>query len=53
MSLQTTSIANAIGSSVQNVQFAPAANNVPRKILIIGTQLAAKSLSPEVPVQIL
>lgn len=53
MSLKTTSIANAIGSSVQNVQFAPAANNVPRKILIIGTQLAAKSLAAEVPVQIL
>lgn len=53
MSLNVNSLANAVGASVENVQFAPIARNVDRKILIIGTQLAAKSLTPEVPIQIL
>ena len=37
MTLQATSLAAAVGSTVKNVQFQPSANNVPRKILIIGT----------------
>jgi phage tail sheath gpL-like len=53
MGLQINSIANAVGSAVQNVQFQPEAQNIPRKILIIGTQLSTKSLTPEVPIQIL
>ena len=53
MGLQVNSIANAVGSAVQNVQFLPEAQNIPRKILIIGTQLAAKSLTPEIPIRIL
>lgn len=53
MTLNVNSLAPAVGSSVQNVQFQTAAKNVPRKILIIGTQLVAKSLTPEVPLQIL
>lgn len=37
MALTTTSIAAAVGASVQNVQFRATAQVVPRKILIIGT----------------
>ena len=53
MGLQVNSIANAVGSAVQNNQFQPEAQNIPRKILIIGTQLAAKTLPPEIPIRIL
>ena len=37
MGLEVTSKAAAVGSSVTNVQFQPAANNVPRKILLIAS----------------
>lgn len=54
MSLDVTSKAAAVGSSVQNVQFQPAAENVPRKILIIATYDPAKTgVVDETPVQVL
>jgi phage tail sheath gpL-like len=54
MALDANSLAAAVGSSVDNVQFEPAANNVPRKILIIGTYLPAKTgVVAEVPVNVL
>jgi phage tail sheath gpL-like len=37
MTLSQTSLAAATGVSVKNVQFQPSANNVPRKIFIVGT----------------
>lgn len=37
MALDVNSLAAAVGSSVDNVQFQPAANNVPRKILLIAS----------------
>jgi phage tail sheath gpL-like len=53
MGLTVNSIANAVGSSVKNLQFTPEARNVDRKILIIGSQLAAKSFATETPTQVL
>ena len=54
MTLNATSLAAAVGASVKNVQYKPAANNVPRKIAIIGTFDPAKTLVVEnVPVRIL
>jgi len=38
MSLDATSQAAAVGAAVENVQFQSAAQNLPRKILIIGSQ---------------
>lgn len=43
------SLAAGVGAGVQNVQFKSVSENVPRKIVIIGTQLAAKSLAAEIP----
>jgi len=54
MSLDVTSKAAAVGSSVDNVSFQPAAENVPRKILIIATYDPLKtSVVDEVPVDVL
>lgn len=54
MALNQTSLAAAVGSTVRNVQFQSEALNLPRKILIIGTHLPAKTaVVPEVPVQVL
>lgn len=54
MSLDVNSKAAAVGSSVSNVSFQPAAENVPRKILIIGSYDPAKTgVVDEVPVQVL
>ena len=54
MVLSANSLAAGVGSAVKNVQFIPAAENVPRKILIIGTYDPLKTLVvDEVPVQIL
>lgn len=54
MTISASSLAAAVGSSVQNVQFAVEAQNVPRKILIIGTYDPLKaSVVDEVPVQVL
>ena len=51
MPLNATSLAAAVGVAVKNVQFQPAAENVPRKILIIGTFDPLKTLVvDEVPV---
>jgi phage tail sheath gpL-like len=53
MSLDANSKAAAVGVSVDNVVFQPAAENVPRKILIIGTYDPLKtSVVDEVPVQV-
>lgn len=53
MGLNASSKAAAVGVSVDNVQFQPAAENVPRKILIIGTYDPLKtSVVDEVPVQV-
>lgn len=43
MGLQVNSIAAAVGASVKNVSFKPAATNLPRKIAIIGTYDSAKT----------
>lgn len=52
--LNATSLAPAVGASVRNVQFSSEAQNLPRKILVIGTHDPAKtSVAPEVPVQVL
>jgi phage tail sheath gpL-like len=54
MPLNATSKAAAVGSSVDNVAFQPAAENVPRKILCIGTYDPLKTgVVDEVPVQVL
>lgn len=54
MSLNVTSLAAAVGASVKNVQFQPSAENVPRKILVIGTYDPLKTLVvAEVPVLVL
>ena len=54
MSLNATSLAAAVGSSVKNVQFASSAQNLPRKILIIGTHLSsAANVVENVPIRIL
>jgi phage tail sheath gpL-like len=53
MSLGVNSKAAAVGVGVDNVVFQPAAQNVPRKILIIATYDPAKTLVvDEVPVQV-
>jgi phage tail sheath gpL-like len=53
MSLNSTSLAPAVGSSVTNVQFVPAAQNVPRKILVAGTHLSSITDAAEgIPVQV-
>jgi len=53
MPLTSNSLAAAVGSSVQNAQFQPAAQNVPRKILIIGTYDPLKlTIVDETPVQV-
>jgi len=54
MPLTSSSKAAAVGSGVKNVQFQPAAENVPRKILIIGTYDPLKlTIVDETPVQVL
>jgi len=54
MALTSDSLAAAATSSVKNVQFQPAARNVPRKILIIATYDASKTtIVDEVAAQIL
>ncbi len=54
MALSQTSLAAANAASVENVQFEAGAQNVPRKLLIIGTYDPLKTLVvDEVPVQIL
>jgi len=54
MPLDATSIAPAVGATAENVTFQPTAENVPRKILIIGTYDPLKTgVVDEVPVQIL
>ena len=53
MALNSTSKAAAVGVSVDNVSFSPAAANVPRKTLIIGPYDPAKTgVVDEVPVQV-
>jgi phage tail sheath gpL-like len=53
MTLQSTSLAAAVAAKVQNKQFQPAANNVPRKILIIGTYDPLKTtLVEDEPLQV-
>ena len=50
MTLSSSSLAAAVGSSVNNVQFKSAAENVPRKILVIGSYDASKTtITDEVP----
>lgn len=50
MSLSTSSMAAAVGARANNVQFQSGANNVPRKVVIIGTYDPAKTtVVPEVP----
>lgn len=55
MALSTTSEAAVVGASVKNVQFAPAAANVPRKIGIIATYDSGSitTVDEETPVQVL
>ena len=54
MSINATSLAAGVGSSVKNVQFVSEALNVPRKVLIIGTYDPAKTgIANEVPVRVL
>ena len=54
MTLNATSLAAAVGASVNNTQFQPEALNVPRKILIIGTyDLAKTAVTANVLAQIL
>lgn len=53
MTIGPSSLAVGVGSTVQNVTFQPTAQNVPRKILIIGTYDPAKTgVVDEVPVLI-
>lgn len=50
MGLQVNSIAAAVGASVKNVSFKPAATNLPRKILVVGTYDPLKTaIIPDVP----
>lgn len=50
MPLSASSLAAAVGAGAKNVKFLAAALNVPRKIVIIGTYLAAKTgIADEVP----
>jgi len=50
MTLSASSLAAAVGASIKNVQFTPTAENVPRKILILGTYDASKSgIADETP----
>lgn len=54
MGLNNTSIAAGVGSSVKNVQFQAAAQNVPRKILIIASFDPTKTtLAEELPFKVL
>ena len=54
MTLSASSLAAAVGSSVNNVQFQSGAENLPRKILAIGSYGAAKTgIADEVPQLIL
>jgi phage tail sheath gpL-like len=54
MPLTQTSIAAAVGAGVKNVQFQPTADNVPHKILIIGTYDPLKTaVTDEAEIQIL
>lgn len=54
MGLTSTSLAAGAGSSVDNVQFAVEAQNIPRKILIIATYDPLKTtIVDETPVQVL
>jgi len=51
MGLSANSLAAAVGASAENVQFAPSADVLPRKIVIIGTYDPAKtSVVDNVPV---
>lgn len=53
MALDATSKAAAVGVSVDNVTFEQAAENVPRKVLIIGTFDPSKTgVTAEVPVRV-
>lgn len=50
MPLSQSSLAAAVGAGAKNVQFLAEALNVPRKIVIIGTYLAAKTgVADEIP----
>lgn len=44
MVLQANSLAAAVGATVKNVSFEPSAQNIPRKILVIGSYDPAKTL---------
>jgi len=50
LSIANNSLAAAVGVAVENQQFKPTAEVLPRKILIIGTPDPAKNLDPEVPI---
>ena len=53
MSINATSLANGVGVTAQNVQFVPAAENLPRKILILATyDPGLTAVVPLVPVQV-
>ena len=53
MALTATSKASGVGSSVDNVSFAPPGENVPSKIIVIGTYDPLKTgVVDEVPVQV-
>ncbi|MCP4745036.1 MAG: hypothetical protein GY874_02690 [Desulfobacteraceae bacterium] len=53
MTLNATSLAAAVGASVKNVQFAPVAANVPRKIAVIATgDLDNAGQAANVPVRV-
>jgi phage tail sheath gpL-like len=53
MAINSNSQAPATGSSLTNKQFSPTAENVDRKIMIVGTYLASiTGITDEVPVQI-
>ena len=45
--MSLTGLASGVGSGAKNVTFSPVAEVLPSKIIIIGTQLAAKSLALE------
>jgi phage tail sheath gpL-like len=53
MSLNSNSLAPVVGAGIRNVQFAPVAQNLPRKIVLVGTYDPSKTdVDDEVPVQI-
>lgn len=52
MPIQPSSLAVAVGAGVQNAVFTPAANDIPRNIVVIGTFNPSLSPTAEVPRQI-